>query len=127
MTACHGFLVTSPVTRLQTLRNNQIQRVAQGLSLSESEEALGGSIPQPDYAARVGNYEGIAEHLNQLLIVKVGSQSVHDIVRPGCNGSSLSRQHARRLVGQELCPSTRPPTFRGACAPGQCVIAAHAS
>ena len=64
------------MTRSQTLRNNQIQRVAQGLSLSEPEEALGGSIPQPDYPARVGNYKCIAEHLNQLLIVNVGSKTV---------------------------------------------------
>ena len=41
----HGFSVTSPMTLAQTFGDNEIERIAERLSLRESEEALGSGIP----------------------------------------------------------------------------------
>src|SRR6266404_4564733 len=71
--ARHGLSVTSPMALSQTLGNNEIERVAERLSLRESEEALGSGIPYIDYAAGVGDHNRVADHLDQLLVINCRS------------------------------------------------------
>ena len=53
--ARHSSFVAGPMTLPQTLGNNEIERVAERLSLSESEDELGSGVQYRDGAARILN------------------------------------------------------------------------
>src|ERR1017187_1267325 len=65
--ARHCSFVAGPVTLPQTLGNNEIERAAKGLSLSESEEALGGGVPYRDGTARISDNNRVAQRLDKVL------------------------------------------------------------
>src|SRR5713101_4919458 len=88
--ARHGLSVPSPMAFSQTLGNDEIERVAERLSLRESEEALGSGIPYVDYAAGVGDHNRVADRPDQLLVINGRSdQSIHFLLPLPASAGSL--------------------------------------
>jgi hypothetical protein len=83
----HGFSVTSPMALPQTLGNNEIERIAERLRRRESEQVLGSGVSYGDCTARIGDYNCVADHLDQLLKID------------GCSHGTIHHLLARTGVG----------------------------
>jgi hypothetical protein len=76
--SAHGGIEPLPVALSQALRNDQIQRLADCLGLSEAEYARRSRIPEPDQALVVGVDNGVSRTCNQFS-TEVGKIKAHGL------------------------------------------------